>query len=400
MGSRSIWISTQIAQESQVVVDRWRCGCTVDRGGGWHRFGPDVSNQTDAAQEHFLTCRLGRKSTSSASSSSASTSGTTTATNSTNATTPAAPVVSGGQGSIVTLDTGVNMTYNNAFGGTWYWDPSDPLNNGAQAQSYTPRLNQTWQWGTNKIYGVNVGGWLVTEPFIVPGMYQQYATGDDGTTAIDEYTLSQNMGNNLTAAMTDHYNTFITEQDFMEMAEAGLNWVRIPIGFWAIETYSTEPYLGKVAWTYFVKAIQWARKYGLRINLDFHSLPGSQNGWNHSGHQGTVNWMMSPMGMANAQRSLQYIRSIAQFIAQPQYASVVQMFGFVNEPNSGAISQAVIGSFEQEAYRIIRDITGIGAGNGPFLSVHDSFVPVSNWYNFIPGADRLALDTHPYLVCH
>ena len=259
-------------------------------------------------------------------------------------------------------------------------------------------MNTTFPWGQVKVYGVNLGGWLVTEPFIAPGLYQQYATGSDGTTAIDEYTLSQNMGSDLKTAMTNHYNTFITEQDFMEIAEAGLNFVRIPIGYWAVETYDGEPYLEGVAWTYFVKAIGWARKYGLRINLDFHALPGSQNGWNHSGHLGTINWMRSPMGLANAQRSLQYIRTFAQFISQEQYAPVVQLFGFVNEPNSGGISQALVGSFEQEAYRIIRSITGIGQGKGPLLSVHDSFVPVSNWYNFIPGADRLALDTHPYLV--
>ena len=29
---------------------------------------------------------------------------------------------------MVTLDTGVQMAYNNTFGGTWYWDPSDPFN--------------------------------------------------------------------------------------------------------------------------------------------------------------------------------------------------------------------------------------------------------------------------------
>ena len=26
-------------------------------------------------------------------------------------------------------------------------------------------------------------------------------------------------------------------------------------------------------------SIEWARKYGLRIYLDIHGLPGSQNGW-------------------------------------------------------------------------------------------------------------------------
>ena len=27
------------------------------------------------------------------------------------------------------------------------------------------------------------------------------------------------------------------------------------------------------------RAISWARKYGLRIYLDLHAVPGSQNGW-------------------------------------------------------------------------------------------------------------------------
>ena len=83
---------------------------------------------------------------------------------------------------------------------------------------------------------------------------------------------------------------------------------------------------------YFLKAIQWARKYGLRINLDFHALPGSQNGWNHSGRLGSFNVLNGPMGYANAERSLSYIRIIAEFISQPQYSNVVAMFGITNEP--------------------------------------------------------------------
>jgi len=31
------------------------------------------------------------------------------------------------------------------------------------------------------------------------------------------------------------------------------------------------------------KAIEWCRKYGLRVNLDLHAVPGAQNPWNHSG---------------------------------------------------------------------------------------------------------------------
>lgn len=90
---------------------------------------------------------------------------------------------------------------------------------------------------------------------------------------------------------------------------------------------------------YFLKAIKWARKYGIRINLDLHSVPGSQNGWNHSGRLGTVNFLNGPMGYANAQRTLDYIRILAEFISQPQYKDVVTMFGIMNEPQGPQIGQ-------------------------------------------------------------
>jgi len=90
---------------------------------------------------------------------------------------------------------------------------------------------------------------------------------------------------------------------------------------------------------YFLKAIQWARKYGIRISMDFHAVPGSQNGWNHSGKLGTVNLLNGPMGFANAQRTLDYIRIFAEFISQPEYRDVVIIFGITNEPKGQDIGQ-------------------------------------------------------------
>ncbi|KAF9228586.1 hypothetical protein BS17DRAFT_198966 [Gyrodon lividus] len=72
--------------------------------------------------------------------------------------------VTGGDGSKITTQDGTTFTYNNPFGGTWYWDPNDPFNNNAQANSWTPPLNQTFKFGTDRIFGVNLGGWLTTEP--------------------------------------------------------------------------------------------------------------------------------------------------------------------------------------------------------------------------------------------
>jgi glucan 1,3-beta-glucosidase len=71
---------------------------------------------------------------------------------------------------------------------------------------------------------------------------------------------------------------FQTEQDIAEIASAGLNWIRLPIPFWAIDVWPGEPFLEKTAWKYIVRLLGWCRKYGIRVNLDLHTIPGSQNG--------------------------------------------------------------------------------------------------------------------------
>ncbi|EAL19968.1 hypothetical protein CNBF2950 [Cryptococcus deneoformans B-3501A] len=303
---------------------------------------------------------------------------------------------SGGDGSIVTTDLGVNFTYSNAFGGTWAQDPYDPYSVSGQAQSWSPSLLEDWVWGEHIVRGVNIGGWLVTEPFIVPSLYEKYQTSTPK--AIDEYTLSQAMGDNLATEMEEHYKTFITEEDFALIAGAGLNYVRIALGYWAVETIDGEPYLAKVSWNYFLKAIDWARKYGLRVLVDFHSLPGSQNGWNHSGKSGSVNWMYGVMGIANAQRSLETLRSIVEYISQDGVKQVVPMIGLVNEVQAETVGGDVLAAFYYQAYEMIRKITGYGAGNGPVILLHEGFYGIAAWNGFLAGADRIGLDQHPYLA--
>jgi aryl-phospho-beta-D-glucosidase BglC (GH1 family) len=68
--------------------------------------------------------------------------------------------------------------------------------------------------------------------------------------------------------LEEHYQTFIvrlncceklritlnfvlqTEKDFADIAAAGLNWVRLPIPFWAVDKWNNEPFLEKVCWKY------------------------------------------------------------------------------------------------------------------------------------------------------
>lgn len=150
---------------------------------------------------------------------------------------------------------------------------------------------------------------------------------------------------------------------------------------------------------YFLKAIEWARKYGLRINLDFHAVPGSQNGWNHSGKLGKVGFLNGPMGYANAQRALDQIRVLAEFISQPQYRDVIPFFGIMNEIQGGTVGKDQVKGFYLEAYKIVRNAGGgTGEGKGPWVSFHDAFFGRDEWSGFLAGGDRMSLDSHPYLA--
>lgn len=303
----------------------------------------------------------------------------------------------GTNGSVIDLGNGNSFTYINNFGGRW---ASQPLNNTAQAQNYTPPLDREFDFARNRMLGVNLGGWLVTEPFIVPALYEPYE--NTSSPVVDEFTLSQRYRSeggveNLRQKLTEHYETFITEQDFASIAAAGLNWVRLPFGFWAIETYANEPFLEGVSWNYVLKAIQWARKYGLRINLDLHAAPGSQNAYNHSGRLNFLNFLMGRMGRANGDRTMDYIQRVTQFISQPEIRNVVPMFSVINEPNAISIGQPALESWYSQLYTMLRRITGTGAGNGPYITIHDGFLPLNSWQGFLSGSDRVAWDTHPYL---
>lgn len=54
-------------------------------------------------------------------------------------------------------------------------------------------------------------------------------------------------------------------------------------------------------------------------------------GYNHSGKSGQIDFLIGVMGMANAQRAMNYIRIITEFISQPEYSDVVPMFSIMNE---------------------------------------------------------------------
>jgi len=46
----------------------------------------------------------------------------------------------------------------------------------------------------------------------------------------------------------------------------------------------------------------------------------------------------------------------------------------------------------------MREITGTGEGNGPYIAISNGLTNIDIWAGLLPNADRVALDTHPYFA--
>ena len=288
--------------------------------------------------------------------------------------------------------TGFNVTYTNETVGDLpiiglysAWDDSK------KANGNTAALNKPWgSYGTTPARGVNLGGWLSLEPFITPSLFEY----DPREGIIDEYTLVSHLGPSAAASTLEkHYATFVTEQTFKDIANAGLDHVRIPFSYWAVANYDGDPYVFRTSWRYLLRGIEWARKYGLRVNLDVHGLPGSQNGWNHSGRQGAINWLAGSSGALNAQRSLDVHNQLSKFFAQDRYKNIIAFYGLCNEPKMTSLASADVEAWTGKAHGIIR-----GNGITALIVFGDGFMGLENWQGKLQGYDGLVLDVHQYVI--
>ena len=236
--------------------------------------------------------------------------------------------------------------------------------------------NSTGQSGKGLILrGVNLGGWLVLEKWMVPKVYR-------GTDAADEYQLCNRLGKDARARLQQHRETFITAEDFKWIKNAGLNAVRLPVGYWALE--APQPYVESSEFIDF--ALEQAHQNGLKLILDLHGAPGSQNGWDHSGRSGQIGWDKDPN---NIKETVRILAAFAQ-----KYGKHPALYGIelLNEPST-TIPVETLKDFYRDAYAQIRRYAG------PEIAVvfHDSFRAMA-WQNFMkePEYSNVIIDTHLY----
>jgi glucan 1,3-beta-glucosidase len=287
--------------------------------------------------------------------------------------------------------TDFNVTFTtDTVGGLPIMGLDSKWDNSAQPNSNVPALTSKFPYGVTPIRGMNLGGWLSIEPFITPSLFSKWSATDN---VVDEWTLSAKLGTNLAATIEPHYSTFITKADFAAIKAAGFDHVRIPFSYWAVTTYTGDPYLAQTSWRYLLRGIEYARQNGLRVNLDLHGLPGSQNGMNHSGRQGLVGWLNGTDGDLNAQRSLDVHNQLSQFFSQPRYQNLVTMYGLGNEPKVVDLSFSAVLNWTETATRMIQ-----GNGFNGSIIFGDGFYGLNSWKGQLQDLSNLVLDVHQYVI--
>ncbi|VVA13762.1 PREDICTED: glucan 1 3-beta-glucosidase [Prunus dulcis] len=149
--------------------------------------------------------------------------------------------------------------------------------------------------------------------------------------------------------MREHWNTFIVEDDFHFIKTNGLNAVRIPVGWWiASDPTPPDPYVGGSLLA-LDKAFLWAQRYGLKVIIDLHAAPGSQNGFEHSASRdGSQEWGQTD---ENIQQTVDVIDFLSARYARSPSLYAVEL---INEPFSPGVSLQNVTKFYKAGYAAVR----------------------------------------------
>ena len=91
----------------------------------------------------------------------------------------------------------------------------------------------------NQIRGVNLGSWMVLEPWITPSMFYQFLGEGEGTTGMDMYGFCKVLGpEEGNKQLRRHWDSWVTKDLISELASTGaVNSLRLPVGDWQFKPY-------------------------------------------------------------------------------------------------------------------------------------------------------------------
>jgi len=192
--------------------------------------------------------------------------------------------------------------------------------------------------------GVNLGGWLVEEPWMTPWKTDPPAGSSEpkASNHVDLWNAVENhLGREAMLRVRNAWrDNWITDTDFRLIHEAGFNHVRIPF----LESIVDEP--GGLARLH--KAVGMAAAAGLYVVLDMHGAPGGQSKEDHTGQGGRNHLWTDP-------RNVMRMEEVWTRLGREFKGSEVAMFDLMNEP-MGAPNNTQLYEVYDRVVRAIRKV--------------------------------------------
>ncbi|USP78586.1 glycoside hydrolase family 5 protein [Curvularia clavata] len=267
------------------------------------------------------------------------------------------------------------------------------------------RASQLPSW---KIRGVNLGGWLLSEPWMMSKEWSDMGCGN----ACSEFDCVSALGQSKAdTAFNNHYARWITPSMIQDMYNAGLNTIRIPIGYWSLRTIvdSSEKF-PRMNLQYLDDIVQKAADLGMFVVMDLHGAPGSQKTEDaFTGQCLPTAYLPGFYTQYNYDRAARWLNWMTRRIhSKAAYKSAVGIIGVVNEPQTardkGGMPKEEIDTLTQKYYpqalKAVRDAEkdlGIPESERLHVQFMDTLWGAGSPKSNLPSDSCVIFDDHNYV---
>ncbi|KAK0207375.1 glycoside hydrolase family 5 protein [Armillaria fumosa] len=211
----------------------------------------------------------------------------------------------------------------------------------------------------DKVYGVNLGSWLLLESWMLPEEWARMGGElcDDCTQCISaEFGFSRAYPDTVDETFNTHWSSWFNQDDVRDLAEAGINTVRIPLGYWIIEALvdrQTEFY-PRGGIHHLKRGLKQLKDAGIASILGHHGLPGVQSA-NHT-FTGRCTPEVEFFTEYNYHRALVWTAVMATLShLDPDFSNVFAIEA-VNEPTRDATQTPGYGDFQKNFVQVVRTV--------------------------------------------
>lgn len=203
--------------------------------------------------------------------------------------------------------------------------------------------------------GTNFGGWGILEDWFCP------FSDPSGEENIYQ-TLVSRFGQDAAHDLFKRYRSnWITEQDYTNVAQMGMNVIRLPIWYRNLQRDDNGTWYrdtqGNIDFSELDGVVSMCRKYGLYLILDLHGLPGYQNDYDHCGKSKSMSLFDdTAQGARYRAVTLDFWTQVAKHYADEP---TIAMYDLMNEPLGTNITRdksfkQTFWDFSDELYRAVR----------------------------------------------